>query len=53
MSMHNIIIILGALVILDIGQNIIRLFLVWTVSPKFSSSKILCYVYLFCQEGVY
>ena len=36
-----IIITLGTLVIMDIHQNIICQFLVWTVSPKFSPSKLL------------
>ena len=54
---QHVIIILGALAILGIHQNIIHQFLVWTVSPKFSPSKlfyhttflllcILLYIYL-------
>ena len=39
---QRIIIILGALEILGIRQNIIRQFLVCIVSPKISPSKILC-----------
>ena len=36
-----IIITVGTLAIMDIHQNIICQFLVWIVSPKFSTTKIL------------